>query len=221
MRSRCAFTLVELLVVIAIIGVLIALLLPAVQAARESSRRTTCASNMRQIGLAMTQFCDTHRGAFPQTTHTDVDQSWIFTLAPYVESCDRIRICPDDLQADGRYAARLSSYVMNGYLAVPRIPGAMLNLNFLKAKSKTITCFEIADAAPIDIDSDHVHSYDWFSTSNLAAGRTWDAINYDISTQRHSDTANYLYADGHVEAIASSTIMQWILQSFNFPRPPQ
>ena len=71
------FTLVEILVVIAIIGVLVALLMPAVQAAREAARRTTCTNNMKQLGLAILNYHDVFR-VFPPSSTSDVEQGgWI------------------------------------------------------------------------------------------------------------------------------------------------
>jgi prepilin-type N-terminal cleavage/methylation domain-containing protein len=100
-RRARGFTLVELLVVIAIIGVLVALLLPAVQQARESARRMSCESNLRQVGLAAHNFHDVRLGMVPltiaeqvaannagmpnMTDGTDGFATWATLLLPYLE----------------------------------------------------------------------------------------------------------------------------------------
>ncbi|MEX0793054.1 MAG: DUF1559 domain-containing protein [Pirellulaceae bacterium] len=96
---KTGFTLVELLVVIAIIGVLVALLLPAVQQAREAARRMQCSNNLKQIGLALHNYHDTHNNfpagyidtnpAFDTTEHTPEENinglAWSAMILPFIE----------------------------------------------------------------------------------------------------------------------------------------
>lgn len=227
---RSGFTVIELLVVVVIIAVLISLILPAVQKSREAARRVQCANNLRQIGLAIHQFCETHQGDFPVSTHltSDLESTWIYTLAPFMENVDSIRICPEDPKGQQRLNNKGTSYVFNEYLCVPG-DHAALKFDFLQATSRTIMVFTGSDAKGTASTEDHTHSRNWFRTPT---SRNWSRILADIQPDRFSGAApgarpenrtsgyaNYLFADGHVQLIPSATIKQWADEEVNFALP--
>lgn len=224
MRTRSGFTLIELLVVVAIIGVLLALLLPAVQAARAAARRSECASNMRQIGIAMHQFANVNKGRFPWNIHhSGITESWVYSLGPYIENVDQIRMCPEDPKREERLHGSFkgTSYVLNEFISSAGIEGAVLNLYQLKETSKTLVAFEGSDERDYTID--HVHASSWYTPFKISKNFVWAGITSEINPDRHQNSANYLYADGHVETISSSTISQWVQQDIaegtNFALP--
>ncbi len=135
------FTLVELLVVIAIIGVLVGLLLPAVQAAREAARRMQCSNNLKQIGLAMHNYADTHRKfpasfyrAWPTTlggTFGTPGWGWGTVILPFMEQTNLFNsLNVGQWRADGRIAAiKLLGQTPLSTYRCPSDSGAAQNAN--------------------------------------------------------------------------------------------
>ena len=119
--GRSAFTLVELLVVIAIIGVLIALLLPAVQAAREAARRMKCSNHMKQIGLAVHNFENTTKG-LPPLLVSSLRPTIFFVLLPYLEQQALYGVTGGDSQNCPHVAVCLTEDCNDGTLGENNYP---------------------------------------------------------------------------------------------------
>lgn len=159
-NERRAFTLVELLVVIAIIGILVALLLPAVQAAREAARRVTCLNNLSQLGLAIHNFDFHHEHlpagvinpdgpirSEPQGQHV----SWIVQILPHLEQ--NVLARKFDLEA-GVYAEKNAAVraAQIASLNCPSDPVPMLSDDSKVARSGYVGCHHDSEA-PIDRDN--------------------------------------------------------------------
>ncbi|HUT08854.1 MAG TPA: DUF1559 domain-containing protein [Thermoguttaceae bacterium] len=118
---RDAFTLVELLVVVAVIGILIAMMLPAVQGARDAARNTVCQNNLHQFDIAYQNFA-----AFGDDATVGLASHWVSTLLPFLEDEGEVYFCPNDFSRDGGSGGDGSSTVEGPIQLEADMPGSLV-----------------------------------------------------------------------------------------------
>jgi len=189
-RSFQGFTLIELLVVIAIIAILAAILFPVFAKVREKARQTSCASNMKQIGLGTLQYTQDYDEKMP---YGDAGQSagggyqgvplgWAGLIYPYVKSTG-VYLCPDDPQTGD-----VVSYAINVFMGTPgsAAPGSGQSIAAFAGPSTTVMYCEIQNSylAPGALDwyqwnaADIAQNFDIASPATDGAGSMWGFSSY-------------------------------------------
>ena len=206
---RCrGFTLIELLVVIAVIAILAGLLLPVFASAREAARRTTCASNLRQIGMAVSAYSQDYDEFLPGTwdggagagsssgtggwmVWTDFRGPATFypergSLEPYIKNRGIFQ-CPSGARNLG------NSYAINSLLSrATSIPTFFSGISLAALSQPSSTFFLVEEGG----DEDHPDTTD----------DAYYNVFVNVLTERHQGGANFLYGDGHVKYLKRSVV---------------
>ena len=248
-KTRSAFTLIELLVVIAIIAILAAILFPVFARARENARRSSCQSNLKQIGLGIIQYNQDYDEKFPLALYDNYQGAWPLTIQPYIKSVQVFQ-CPSDPDAGQPspstvvgglpvgWAGRKISYGGNS-LHENHLDGSGNNVygfSGIFAKMGQTTGEQPRALADLESAATIVMVADKFSSDTTSLGGTnapygiasiWGTESviglagngtdlprgnqtstaYGPNTRmglvsaRHLETANFLYADGHVKSL--------------------
>ncbi|RYG58728.1 DUF1559 domain-containing protein [bacterium] len=227
LKKRAGFTLIELLVVIAIIAILAAILFPVFGRARENARRSSCQSNLKQIGLGFAQYTQDYDEKYPCGQRGNLGQGWAGTLNPYIKST-QLFACPSDTTGTipiatsqtTSYGANLNITRTDPGSATDPHPGQSLAVQ--NAPAKTVLLFEVvsiyanlanASETPnntvVSCVSNGPQTPFPFSTGNGQGGALVTGPFAGIpgtSTPRHFDGSNYLMCDGHVKWFKSSSV---------------
>jgi prepilin-type N-terminal cleavage/methylation domain-containing protein/prepilin-type processing-associated H-X9-DG protein len=213
---RTGFTLIELLVVIAIIAILAAILFPVFARARENARRSSCQSNLKQIGLGLMQYTQDYDERTPRVwfgAWTGSAGRWMDVVQPYTKS-EQLFDCPS-VSPPARYKMRTDanraygSYVMNVVYndgdampnGTPDSPAGNSLANFsspattawvMDGNGESFATHFSQTAASSTIQAGPPRFVDWGLGAN-----SW---NLGPMIERHLDTLNVLYADGHVKS---------------------
>ena len=173
-NRKTGFTLIELLVVIAIIAILAAILFPVFARARENARRSSCMSNMKQIGLGVMQYLQD----YDERYMPDHDE-WVDAVQPYIKSAQIFR-CPSLAESDAEFAPD------------PR-PVADYAINSLFAHGTSQATFQTVAEQIMMGERKKGEEHIDYHIDDL------DEIKEHLQEDRHLGGSNYLFADGHVK----------------------
>ncbi len=233
-QTSSGFTLIELLVVIAIIAILAAILFPVFATAREKARQATCASNLKQLGLAFIQYEQDYDEYFPVGTPSQIagdehKSGWATAIYPYVKTY-AVYSCPDDLYTPPNLYNKCSYYMswaLTGYNnGTPTNPGPPMLLSQLMSPSQSVELAECTKnywslpttAIPLGDNSPTACGFSANSTltvgsyamgplggSEYLSNPAIDLVSTYLPP-RHSGGANYLAFDGHVKWLIGTQV---------------